>query len=530
MIHSPSLSDHKVPTIAANLQSKVAGSLICQRMETVLITAIALHKFAQFSVNHGGQFICAATTVIAGLNCLYQGNIWTGPALTAIGSKQLYNLMYGNKSDVQRLLQDASAGIDMIKTLEQANAQSFENVEGNLTLVSQNMLDLQSRLQDIRCIATQGSQKLEEQKKITLALYQEADELFKKTQLSLNQSKEKINASNEQFAEALNQIGELVQLAQKEGGDFKEKTDHFKQLAEQIYNECTAAKGTLEKGNQSLNEGILVLNEALNKYQQATFEAGKTSEMAKAEFEKIRERAEIEKNGQAQIDEIREELNDVKARNKDMHAIADEVQNDIEEAQRVAGDQFGYQSIILGGGFGAAAGAFFSGGVGAYAGAVGGTVTYHNREKLGNLFLGKDPEPVPAKPTILEPVTFKFNERSSGFWGRYIEKRASFTVGKLAIDLGNNESMTLDFNLNAKHKIARKDVNKLCEILARKLKNDPNFAQTCSAILKKLEKMTIDRSTYHKPTTGFIATNDPYFANLKRDLEKKLAETPKKNA
>ena len=509
--------------VTKGTESQAVGAYICKRMEQVVTTAVALRKLSEMTINHGGHLVCIATTLCAGLGSIYNGDFFTGGAITAVAAREAYNLLSEDKTDVQQLLQDASAGIDMIKTLEQANQKSFENVDGNLNLVSQNMLNLEERLNDIRLLATQENKEIEEQKEKTLLLYQQAHALFTQTHQILNQSKQQIGTSNDQFAEALNQIGDLVELAQEEEGDFKDRAEQFAELSQQIYKDCTQAKETLEQGNQALNQGLSLLNGALIKFNEATFEAGIASHMVNTAMEKIKDRAQVEENCHNKIDEIRTELNEVKLRNQDIQAISDEVQADINEAKRKSEEKFGLASVILGGGLGAMFGAVASGGTAAAAGAVTGTVAYHNREKIGDFLFGKDPEPVPAKPTNMEPVTFKFNDKSSGFWGRYIAKRPSFTKGKVSIDLANGEILTFKYDLNAKHKVAKNDLRNLFEKLSKLLNEDPQYAGACLNILNKLETKMIDRGDRHRPSRGFISAKDPYFADLKRRATRNLA-------
>lgn len=497
----------------STLRFKQVGTQICDRMESVVVTSVALVKLAQFSVNHGGRLVTAATTLLVGLERVYNGDLFTGGTLAAVGAREAYNVLSTKQADVQRLLQDASAGVDMIKTLEQANQSSFDSVEVNLTAVQTHMLDLEERCKKIEHLATQGSAELDEQKTKTVALYKEAGELFKQTLDTLNNSKGKMKSSGGKFSGAIDNIGLLVELAQQEKGDFKERAAQFAELSKKIYQECLEAKGILEEGHQALSEGLTLLNQALAKFHDATFEAGKTVEMAQSVMEKVKAQAQIEQKSESHVADIKKELQTMQGRNKAILAIADEVQEDIEEAQQLMETKFGYESIILGGGTGAFLGAVFSGGLAAGTGAIGGTVAYHNRESIGNVLFGKDAEPVPSRPSLSNPVTFEFNQKSSGFWGRYISKRPSYTNGKLSIDVGG-ETVSFKFNLNDKHKVSRKDLWTLYQKLSKKLDQDPSFGPACLKILNSLSTVKIERGGRHKTALGFISVNDPYFSDL----------------
>lgn len=511
-------------SMGSRIESKEVGNYICIRMGKVVTTAVALHKIAQFSVNHGGHLACAATTIVAGLGSLYRGDFLMGGTLTALGVKEAYQLLQSNQSEVQRLLEDAGAGIDMIKTLEQANQSSFEHVNVNLNSVTQSIEDLEGKLSAIKSVATRGSKKLERQKEKNLRLFQGAEELFKQSQAILNQSKTQIDTANNQFGGALQKIQVLVALAQEEKGDFQEKAKRFAELSKQIFDECGNAKGILEEGNCALNEGLTLLNNATRLFNLATFEAGKTTEMANAQLKEIELQALSETSCQDQLSAIKEELQEVQSRNQNILHIADVVQGDLEAAEQAAMNQFGYQSLILGGGTGAFLGAMFSGGTAASAGAVAGTVAYHNRESIGNYLFGKDPEPAPVLPSRQDPLTFEFNAKSSGLWGRFFEKRGSVTKGKVSLDLGDGDVVSFKFNLNDKHKIAKKDLYHLYRQLSAKLDQDPKYAASCLRLLDRLATTEINRGEKKKSAYGFISTNDPYFADLKSKAKKLLSK------
>lgn len=512
-MQSPSLG---TPTLTSRFTQCSAAAYVCNRVENVVVAAVALHKVAQFGVNHGTEAVCSAVTIWTGVEMLLAGDYMTGAGITFAGTKQALNILYPAQTDVKELLQNARAGIDMITILEQANQDTFANVDANLNIVKQNVQDLETRLKDIRNIADRGSKKLKAQKEKAAGLYQEALQSFKKTQMILNRSQSQISEANFKFTLALCRMDTLVELAQEEGGDLKEKVARFAALSQEIHSECTDAKQVLEGGNSGLTDGLLCLNEALTKFNAATYEAGKASQMALSKLEKIKARAQIEESCQGKIEEIRSELNQAKERGQDILAIAEQTDSYLAQAEELSEVKFGYQSIILGGGVGACLGAAFGGGMAAFAAAPAGVVAYHNRESIGNLLFGKDPEAIPAKPTPKNPVTYEFNKHSSGFWGRYIQKRGSETVGKIAIDLGDDKAaLSLNFNFNKKDIVSRKELKHVYEVLSERLTDGLLTAKACLAIITRLENLEIDRGSRGR-AKGVISQKDPFFNELKR--------------
>ncbi len=497
------------------VQPRGACDFICNQTKNLAVAAVAAHQLAHFTATKGGHLACAAVTIGVGLQSLYNGDLVTGAGLAAVGAREAFGLLTTTQKDVQRLLSDASAGMGMIQTLEAANKKSFESMESHLDVVSKKIVDAEQRLSDIKQLATHGSRKVQKQKELALKSFQNANELFEQAEFELLRSQNKISRSSAQFTQALSGLDQLVTLAQSTEGDFKERAAQFKDLAEKVHQECTEAKTVLDKGNEGLDRGIALLQQAQEQFSLAEFEAGKAMAIADSKFKKIAKRAKIESSAKTEVDSIKSEVSEVKERCQNISDIAKEAQENVDEAADLLGEKFGMASLILGGGGGALVGALI-GPWSAAGGAILGAEAYHNRETIGNIIFGKDEEPVPAKPTNVNPVTFEFNSKSSGFFGRYISKRQSYTLGKVAIEIDANTTFNFDFDLNAKRKISLKDLQKLQNVLSEKLDAKEITPQHCLNVLTKLETLTIDRGDSHKKTTGFIKSNDAFFATLKR--------------
>lgn len=501
-----------------------AAAYVCKRTQNVMLAASALHAMAKFGVKHGVEAVCGGATLTAGLGMLFNGNFFSGAGLTIAGAKQIYNILKPVETDVKELLQNARSGLDMITILEKANQDSFANVDANLVIVADNVKKLEESLNSIRQLADHGSKKVRTQKEKANALYAEAMTLFQQTQGVFVRAQSQVSGANTQFATALSRIEELIELAQTTGGDQMAKIEEFSRLSKEIHSECSNAKEKLEGGNKALTDGIMLLNDAMAKFIAASTESGKAIQMSLNKLDKIKERAErskLEADSQNRVQAIRQELADTQARSNDILNIADQANRDLAEAERLNEVQFGLQSIIIGGGFGAFLGAAFVGPTGAAVGATAGTAAYHNRETIGNFVFGKDPAPVPVIPTTSEPVTYAFNTHSTGFWGRYIQKKGSQTAGKAAIDVGNNEKLELNFNLNSKKIVARKELKKVYDVLSGKLTDGKITAQECLNVITKMETLTIDRGSRGK-VIGLIKTDDAYFAELKRRCHRQI--------
>ncbi|WP_068466479.1 hypothetical protein [Candidatus Protochlamydia phocaeensis] len=513
---------------------QIVGSQICNTIKNVAIAAVALKNATEFASHRGMRFLTAGTTLATGLSSLYTGNIMTGLTFTAIGAKEMYNMFGTNydESEVKRLIGDTQAGIKMIQTLEEANGKSYEIVNGNLGIVNTNLQELKSRMENIRSLAVEGSQKLEEQKTKTTKLYQEAEALFLKAQVSFADSKESINQSDNLFEKALKRFSKVIDIAQEEVSELnaEEKVNLFATEAKDAYEECLAARSVLQQSGQSLDEGMKILEQAISKYNEASMEAGKTDELAKHELEAIAREADtqkIEEETQEKIDEMQSELNLIKARHQDKALLLEAASEDLEEAQQLLDQQWGTFSIIVGGGLGALGGGAMFGGLGTVGGIAVGAKLVHERHKIGEFIFGADPEPAP-QATPKNPVQFEFNAHSTGFWGRFIEKRQSYTAGKVSVDVGNGEQMSVKFNLNDKSKISKKDLEKVASRLLNNLRDNKVSAEHCLKVIDQLQNMYVERDKKHKASIGFVSQKDAvYFNELKRKCESRLQKASK---
>jgi hypothetical protein len=172
------LSD--TPLAEGREKIKNIGARVCQATSTVYLTARVVHHVCKETVNSPGRVATMLTAGAVGINSLWKGDIITGGICATAAYCEAKNVFgtKNNKSEVARLINDARSGIDMIETLEEENKKSFEIIDFNLDLVSQNMMQLTTQLNGIQALAAQNCQELEVQKNIVVQLNNEANELF----------------------------------------------------------------------------------------------------------------------------------------------------------------------------------------------------------------------------------------------------------------------------------------------------------------------------------------------------------------
>lgn len=516
LINSTNLPQDPCPPTDSCHSWKQIGGRICNATETLVATTVALHRVCERTANSPGRVATMVLTGAAGIKQIVDGDIINGGLYAGLAVKEFFNI-YGtnnNQSEVARLISDARSNVEMIETLEEANKKSIEVIDLNLDLVSQNVTKLTTQLSEIQALATHGSEELEIQKSQTCELYHEADQLFKQARAKILESQNNISDAHSRFKAALEKFEDLIDLAQSTEGDLAERLNTLVDTSMSIHGKCVEASNMLEGADPVLAEGLKLFDAAISKKDAAQFEAGRTIEMARQQQVKISEKAAVESNSQKELGIIRTEVNDIKERNAIVEDLLKEQAANLLEAQELAEADWGTASILIGGGIGA----LVVGAVGAAAGpggSVAGTVAgigvgakaFHERTKISEFVMGTDPIPVPDAPTEKNPVTFKFNEKSSGFWGRYYHKRPSYTVGQVSINLGNNESISYGFNLNdvkrGRSPICQKDLVNLAERLGENLKKGHLTNEQCENILTQLETVEIDRGSQNKDS-GFL--------------------------
>lgn len=500
---------------------KVVGQRICNKMENMIAGAIALKKIAEVTTEHGSRTATAGITIAAGISMIYTGDWVVGSTATLVGLKEAFNIWQkvNSTTDIGSLLNDASAGVDMIKTLEEANAQSFKVVNTNLSIISKKVKRMNDQFEKIKAISHEGQKELEIIKEEASGLYEEAQEEFDNAKASFKLSQKRFTQANEIFIKTAADFNELFELAKTTDISDAKKLDAFVEKARRIQRKCAAAQKLIKTGNEFINSGIESLDTARDKEMAAKEKTLVAMERAKVKMAVIEAQAKVKREYEQKVEETREEVNHIQERNKDIRSLLNELTKDLKEAKKLSDDKFGTMSVILGVIPGTVAGFSAGGFTGAVVGGLAGGAVVHNRNslvgKIDNLINGPATL-IDANPNKAELVKLKFSSRSSGWFNRFIKKTdQSYTVGMVDIQIGK-EIVSLPFNLNRDYKISKPDLYNLQQKLGKKVIDGEISAQECLTILTDLEQKFINRGASNKVQTGLIASNNPYFAELKR--------------
>ncbi len=507
------------------LAQERVGQHICSRMEILLGGAIALKKFAEVANDHGNRGICAGITLATGISCLAQGHFVTGSIATFAGLKEVVNIYQtvNSKNDIASLLNDANAGVDMVKTLEEANGESFKVVDTNLGIIRKNVKKMNDRMEKIKAIVTEGQKDIEELKAQASESYEEAEEQFCIAKDSFNLSQKRFANANKIFMRALKQFDELFKLVQTAEITDSEKLEKFIKIAKRIQEQCLAAQKVIKQGNEQMDIGLQALECAQDKEHNAYGQSILAIERAKNKLELIEAQAKVKREYEQKIDDTKEELDHIQARNKDITILLNELSTDLKDGKKLSDDKFGTLSVALGVIPGAVVGFSVGGWVGAMAGGLGGGAAIHHRNAILNKvddFVNGSVILIDTNPNKKECVKVKFNSRSTGWWNRFIKgSTQSHTAGMVEIQVGK-EAISLPFNLNKDYKINKPDLYEFQQLLGKKVINGEITAQECLNIISELESKSIDRGLSKKAEKGLITSNSLYFNELKRVCEK----------
>lgn len=493
------------------------------------LAAIA-YQVSNFAANKGTRSVCAATALATGATNIYAGNYVSGLTIGGCGVKELYTLLTdsnrGNRDRLKQLLNSAEAGVGMVQTLEEANSKSFGIINANIDEVQKGVQNLNSLMTAIGKIASDCSANIGAQKLVALQGSKEANDLFTQAYEALSTSREKTEKANNELQNNLLSHEKLVKVA-TEGG--KNCTESFLLIAESMKRRSIKIQELLQESTTSMDKGMQLLDQARTKQHEAEMAVNRAVDIAEAELRLISEKGKVQKEHEAQIDQIRRELFDIEERREDQRQLLDQVSGDLNEARDLANANFGNMSLILGGGLGFMSGNVVGGIPGAFVGIKIGAELVHNRKsvlsvllKIYHLIFGKTSEDFMPPVRISPLISYQFFSKSSGIWNR-VKGRQSWTCGEAHIKVGN-EVVSYEFNLNEKrNKISERDLKKLSEKLTHALQNNQITPLECKEIISRLESVTIGRGPdYTEPAVGFIQQSCPYFGELKRRCDKAL--------
>lgn len=496
------------------------GDTLCDRAEKIYHQTTALRTFVQNTASNPMRAGCSILTLLTGLTSLWAGDLVTGAIATTCGAKELWNLSSPEAStNLQRLLNDINADVGMIQTLEEANRKSYETVNSNLELISQGVQTLQSQLSDISSINSNGLQQVEAKKEEAISFNSQATSTYAAASELFAAAKQKLSQAQSFYGECGEVFEEIEKIAKNDDPDMtlEEKIERLIKTSRTASENCKSGKAMLVASSEDLEHAMELLKQANTLKDQATAAYASANQMAEDTLHAGIEKAKYTGECQEKIKATQDEMARIQRRSDQIMKLIDELKADVVEAKREAAGKFSMGDVAVGIGVAAVvvppAGIIYGA-----ATAVSAMYAFRNSEtiswaasKVYSWAMGiPTPVPNPMKDDELTRISFK--ESSSGYWGYFVQRRASTTVGTLQVNLGGGEEFALPFNLNDKDKIAKEGLLNLFQVLNQKVTQGQMTPQKCLQILNQLETMNIERGALHPQVHGLIKQTSPTYA------------------
>lgn len=509
------------------------GDTLCDRAEKIYSQTKALRTFVQNTASNPMRAGCSIVALLTGVSSLWAGDIFTGAIATTCGAKELWNL-YGSEAstDLQRLLNDINADAGMIQTLEEANRKSYQTVNTNLDLISEDVRTLQSQLSEISAINSNGLLQVVAKKEEAKHYNSEANKTYGAAAQLFVAAKQKLGQAEGYYDQCGKVFSEIEKIAKNDDPDvtLEEKIESLIQTSRKASQNCKAGKAMLDASSEDLCNALKLLKEANRLKDQATAACASATQMAEDTLHAGMEKAKYTGECQQRIKATQDEMKKIQKRSDQIMELIEELKADVVAAKREAAGKFSMADMAVG--IGVAAMVVPPAGI-IYGAATGISAMYAFRnsetiswaaKKVYNWAMGV-PTPVANPMEDKELTRVSFNESSSGYWGYFVQRRASVTVGTLQINLGNGEEMALPFNLNNKDMIAKEGLLNLFQVINERVTQGKMPPQRCLEIIQQLETLKISRGQLHPDVNGLIKSKSPTYAIvslLKETCEKRV--------
>ncbi len=487
------------------------GSTLLDHTQQIYHRAKFVGTLAANAHDNPARFGCSVFSLGAGALRIFSGDLIGGGIGVGVGAIELYNqCTSGNKSELEQLLSDVSADVNMVKILEEGQQQSMTAVEENLNFIKKDVDALYNKLDQIKGLNLTALQEIgEDQQKAyekgvaAKNAYAEALTLFSQARNAILSSKEsyqktaeffvriqQIADDNDQNTPVINKVEALVEAARSASGV------------------CAEGKQQLEAADQKFAEAMQALTKASELKDAAFVTITQVVTTAENALKAGAEKAEYKKECSEKIAETQKELQEMKERSHEVMVLLDEMSSELTKAKAEALKKLDPSDLFVGVGTGIAATSL--GPISALAVGVTAAYAWHNgstivdtTKKVYNYFF-RGPLPQPDAMRRGEYVRVSMDQQSSGYYG-WLRGRSSQTYGHLDVKLDQNEIVQFRLDLNRlEYPISKEDLLSLYRRMFEKLEDKSLSGKGCERILSQLEKQNISRGELYPPVNGLI--------------------------
>jgi hypothetical protein len=499
--------------------------LAFDRIKKLAVGAVVVQKAIKLAANHGNRIGCATTTIFSALGSLYAGNFISAALYGFMSLKELHNIFapYQN-TDFNRIIDNADSDVGMIKMLTDSNQESCKILHQQLKTIDSHVVDLERRLVEIKSLAIKGNKEVE--KCIEQAIYSnlQASKFFRKAKDELKIGFEQQAVVVKALENVIHSARDMVRTAQESSLNVQAKADEFVQHAQAMQKQSEKAQQQaimvqthIVKGQELLQHAVAWKQDALLGYGRAVGEAKSALRL----IEDMSKQTDANKQKyQKAMQACHQEVHALENRARDTHQILEGLHIELMAAKENQG--VAISSIVYGGVPGALLGGCLLGAMGMVTLLFLGIAAVEKRktiasaaEKASHFVHGTSPEKIEECVTSDQaPVGYVYDNQSSGWWGRYIEKRKSTTVGTVFIKIGK-DVQHMPFNLNDEDHIAKFDLLVLIRELHKKVVEGIIEPKQCLHVIHQLETMQIKRKPRQVVEQGFVKANNPYLNAIK---------------
>lgn len=510
------------PNNINSAQARQMGSTVLDRAEQIFHQTKALRNLASNAYENPTRFGCSVFAFIAGLTQIYSGDVVSGSIATLIGAKEVYNQSgSGNTLALQRLLNDINADVDMIRTLEEGQQQSYKAVQENLNLIKSDVDVLYKNLDEIGNLNDQGIKSIEESKRRAYEKGVAAKEAYRRALSLFSEAKDAFSSSKEIYEKCARSFILIQGIAKDEGSEksILEKVNELVEVANQASGNCAKGKKELDIADEKFSLAMQALSEASNLKDEASGMISKTVQNAEDTLRAGIEKAQYTQECSQRIKATQNELEDIKERSNDVMYLLNEMSTEVKKAKIEAQKKLDPSDLVVGIGTGVALSSL--GTFSALAAGVTAAYAWHNgttiadtTKKVYNYFFGI---PLPAPEAMREDQLIRVNmdEKSSGYYGGWVKGRPSYTYGSLDVKLGK-EIVQFRFDLNQRdYPVSKEDLFTLFSKMFAKLEDKSISSSDSEKILHQLETVSLSRGGLYDPVRGLVKNSQAAFGLVK---------------
>ncbi len=514
---NPLLQPLQAPQTQTSSSKKAeVGSTLEKRIAAFVVGLKLLNDAATFATKKGTKAVCAATTLSSALSGLMEGNLLKASCLGVSGLKETYDLLMrdGTLKGIKSLLRENQAGLDVTKEILGYNKLVLKQTSEGVDSIGQHLSSIEKDLDKIEKLSDQGRKDLKEEKKAVIELYKSADAEYALAQKNFQTSQANAQEANVYFNKTVKGFSKIYKLAQKDGAQLSEAV----KIAEKMQKNCEKAQKRMQQCMASQEKAKGHSDKAHETYRQASLNYGQIigkAEMALSKIQEINNKAQEKvENAQRKQTELAEKVGILQKNNNILYQVNEDLLDNNRRLMVETQNMETYSLLdTIGAITGAVAGQVLLGPAGGVAGGVMGLELVHHRNKIarktGDWLFGIKEE-TSLIFAAAQKAAWKFDDFSSGCFGRYWHKRSSATLGRIALKLGEKEIFELKFNLKEKKIVKDADLYILKDVLAKKVAFNELSPAECLDFIKSLEEMKIGSSK-----TGVISNGHSIFYMLK---------------